>query len=154
MEHHQQLMLVRDLLDRLSDNAESWQAADEESSSNFYASNLRRDMAELRRVCEHIRAHRPHDPSLPGASCAGRRQGQGPSTVPPLNKSRTTAQFCLRPQKLVSRSEKFEPPNTTSRQGFRSWRLAVFNVGWLAPLHGSPSARGLVGSGNCRRQPG
>ncbi len=65
MEQHQQLMLVRDLLDRLEDNAEGWQSADD-GNSNYWADSLRRDMAELRRVCESIRAGRNNDRTLAG----------------------------------------------------------------------------------------
>ncbi len=57
MDHHHRLMLIRELLDRLSDNAEAWQGADEHSV-NYWESNLRRDMAELRRVCATIRSDR------------------------------------------------------------------------------------------------
>ncbi len=65
MEQHHKLMLVRDLLDRLSDNAEQWDSHDE-SKSNYWADSVRRDMAELRRVCESIRAERSHDRTLCG----------------------------------------------------------------------------------------
>lgn len=57
MDHHHRLMMIRDLLDRLSDNAEAFQSADEHAV-NYWESNLRRDMAELRRVCATIRSDR------------------------------------------------------------------------------------------------
>jgi uncharacterized protein YaeQ len=57
MDHQHRLMLIRDLLDRLSDNADAWERADDQSV-NHWEKNLRRDMAELRRMCATIRSDR------------------------------------------------------------------------------------------------
>ena len=63
MEEHQRLMMIRDLLDRLSDNAAEWEQA-EDQAANYWADHLRRDMAELRRVCATLKTERTHDRTL------------------------------------------------------------------------------------------
>ena len=55
MDHQHRLMMIRDLLDRLSDNTEAWERADAHAV-NYWEKNIRRDMAELRRMCATIRS--------------------------------------------------------------------------------------------------
>ncbi len=57
MDRHDKLMLMKDLLDRMSDSCSDWQGADEHFA-HYFEESMRRDLAELRRLCESIRAER------------------------------------------------------------------------------------------------
>ena len=55
MGHEAKLTLLSDLVERMSDCCEDWRTADGLAQEQFFADNLRRDMAEFRRVCEALR---------------------------------------------------------------------------------------------------
>jgi hypothetical protein len=59
MDRQARFLWMKDLLEHISDCHEQWQAADP-AAERFLADAVRRDLDELRRVCESLDGQRPH----------------------------------------------------------------------------------------------
>jgi hypothetical protein len=57
----EKLNLLRDLLDHMGTCCDAWQAADDHMETVF-ASSLRRDLAEFRRLCDTLFSQQPISP--------------------------------------------------------------------------------------------
>ncbi len=57
----EKLNLLRDLLDHMGTCCDAWQAADDHLETVF-ASSLRRDLAEFRRLCDTLFSQQPISP--------------------------------------------------------------------------------------------